>query len=171
MGTVPLRDCPRHPISPDDTGMKGENMATQSPGVYMNEHDNTQYENPKSTTGTIVAVVGYAKKGLIAEPTLITSWSGFTSTFGKPVDGYYSGLAVKNILSAGGAVLFVRVADSSASPSNCIIKNPIAGTLGSIKFARETDVLVGTKGYQNGKIYCYGDGVQCLVRMAEEGRL
>lgn len=128
-------------------------MATQSPGVYMNEHDNTQYENPKSTTGTIVAVVGYAKKGPIAEPTLITSWSGFTSTFGKPVDGYYSGLAVKNVLSAGGAVLFVRVADSSASPSNCIIKNPIAGTLGSIKFARETDVLVGTKGYQNGKIY------------------
>ena len=25
--------------------------------------------------------------------------------------------------------------------------------------------------YQSGKIYCYGDGVQCLVRMAEEGRL
>lgn len=97
-------------------------MATQSPGIYVHEYDNTAFENPKATSGTTVAIVGYAKKGPIGKPTMIASWAEFTSTFGKPIEGYYSGISVKNILGAGGTVLFTRVADSSASPSNYIVK-------------------------------------------------
>jgi len=37
-------------------------MATPSPGIYIHEHDNTSFENPKATSGTTIAVVGYAKK-------------------------------------------------------------------------------------------------------------
>lgn len=128
-------------------------MATQSPGIYFKEFDNTAFTNPKSSTGTVVCVVGYAKKGPIGEPIKITSWSDFTSTFGAPVEGYYSGLAVKNVLNSGGVVLFERVADNTASPSNYVVKNPIAGTKGHVKFARATDILVGTAGYVNGSIY------------------
>lgn len=151
-------------------------MATQSPGIYFNEIDNTAYENPKTTTGTIVCVVGYAKKGPIGEPTMITSWANFVSTFGKPVDGYYSGLAVKNILNVGGAVLFERVADATATPSNCVIKNPVLGTTGYVRFARNSDVMVGVNGYKNRKIYALKveDGKNnskiFYVRSPEEGK-
>lgn len=128
-------------------------MATQSPGIYFKEFDNTAYTNPKSTSGTTVCVVGYAKKGPIGEPTLITSWSDFVSAFGKPVDGYYSGLAVKNVLNAGGTVLFERVADATATQSNCVVKNPVEGFDGYITFDRADSIQIGAKGYQNGKIY------------------
>ena len=128
-------------------------MATQSPGIYFKEIDNTAYENPKATSGTTVCVVGYAKKGPIGEPVKITSWANFVSVFGKPVDGYYSGLAVKNVLNAGGTILFERVADNSATPSNCIVKNHEVGYKGYVNFARAADILVGTNGYVNGSIY------------------
>lgn len=128
-------------------------MATKSPGVYFQEYDNTAYTNPKSTSGTTVAVVGYANKGPIGTPTEITSWTGFKSTFGKPVDGYYSGLAVKNILSAGGTVLFDRVADSTASKSNYVVKNPVTAVNGYTTFARAADILIGVSGYSNGYVY------------------
>ena len=84
-------------------------MASQSPGIYLTEHDNTAFENPKATSGTTVAIVGYAKKGPIGEPTQVTSWADFISTFGKPIEGYYSGIAVKNVLGAGGTVLSAYV--------------------------------------------------------------
>lgn len=151
-------------------------MATQSPGIYVHEHDNTAFENPKSTSGTTVSIIGYAKKGPIGEPTTITSWAEFTSTFGKPIEGYYSGIAVKNVLGAGGTVLFTRVADSSASPSNYIVKNAVAGTKGYVKFARESDILIGTKDYKNGSIYnvkvtdADGNSKIFYVRSPKEGK-
>lgn len=151
-------------------------MATQSPGIYVHEHDNTVFENPKATSGTTVAIVGYAKKGPIGKPTQIASWSEFTSTFGKPIEGYYSGIAVKNVLGAGGTVLFTRVADSSASPSNYIVKNAVAGTKGYVKFARESDILIGTSGYKNGSIYnvevsdADGNSKVFYVRSPKEGK-
>lgn len=152
-------------------------MATQSPGIYFKEIDNTAYENPKATSGTTVCVVGYAKKGPIGEPVKITSWANFVSVFGKPVDGYYSGLAVKNILNSGGTVLFERVADSSASPSNCVVKNHIAGFKGYVKFARAADILVGTNGYVNSSVYSLAvkdadDNEKIfLVKSPKEGKL
>lgn len=152
-------------------------MATKSPGIYFETTDLTGYTNPKSTTGTIVAVVGYAKKGPIGVPTNITSWADYKSTFGSPLDGYYSGLAVKNVLNAGGQILFTRVADASASPSNYVIKNPVAGQKGHITFSRNSDILVGTAGYANGKVYTVkastadGDSKVFFVRSPLSGKL
>lgn len=152
-------------------------MATQSPGIYFTEYDNTAYTNPKATSGTTVCVVGYAKKGPIGEPTEITSWQNFKSTFGSPISGYYSGLAVKNVLESGGTVLFVRVADETASPSNYVVKNKVEGYNGYAKFDKGSDVMVGTNGYTNGKIYTLnvtnidGDSKNFFVRSPASGKL
>lgn len=133
--------------------IKEKKMATKSPGIYFTENDFTQYTNPKATEGTTVAIVGYAQKGPISEPVLITNWADYVKKFGKGVNGYYSTMAVKNVLTAGGAVLFTRVADSTASNSGYVIKNAIEPTNGKTLFAKETDVLVGTKDYSNKSIY------------------
>ena len=59
-------------------------MATKSPGIYVNEIDNTTYVNVKATTGTNVCVIGYARKGPIGVPTEIYSYNAFIKT---PVQG------------------------------------------------------------------------------------
>ena len=152
-------------------------MATKSPGVYFHVFDNTQFDNPKTTTGTTVAVVGYAKKGKINVPTEITSWKDYKDNFGEPFSDRYSGLAVKNVLSAGGKVLFNRVADATATPSSIVIKNAVESSRGYIQFAKGTDVLIGTKDYYNGKIYttkltnANGDSKVFYVRSPSSGKL
>ena len=83
-------------------------MATKSPGVYMNTIDNTEYTNATTVSGTNVAVVGYATKGPIGVPTVINSYSNFKKIFGSPTSVGYSSMAVKNVLSAGGGILFER---------------------------------------------------------------
>ena len=128
-------------------------MADKSPGIYFNEIDNTDYINPKSVSGTTVAIIGYAKKGKIGVPTLITSYANFKKTFGPAVSGYYSGLAVRTILSAGGRVLFTRVADGTASKSNVIIKNGSAGFSGYTSFSSEVDIMPGNNKYSNSTVY------------------
>lgn len=128
-------------------------MATKSPGIYLTEHDSTQYTNPKTISGTTIAVVGFSQKGPIGVPTEITSYKNFTNTFGAPIDGFYSALAVKNILTAGGKVLFERVADSEATVSNIVVKNGIEATNGKTYLDRKSDILVGTAGYSNASLY------------------
>ena len=128
-------------------------MATKSPGIYFHEIDNTQFTNPKAITGTTLGIVGYARKGPIGVPTQINSWVEFTDTFGKPVEGFYSGLAVNTFLNAGGSVLFERVADDTASPSNYVVKNAANQSNGYVSFSRGDDITVGEKGYENKRIY------------------
>ena len=97
-------------------------MAFKSPGIYFTEIDNTEYTNPAAEINTTVAIIGFAKKGPIGEPTEINSYSDFKSIFGTPLTGTYAGLAVRSILSAGGTVPFVRIANESlASKSNVIL--------------------------------------------------
>ena len=128
-------------------------MANKSPQIVFNEFDNTAYTNPKSVSGTTVCIIGFARKGKIGVPTEITSYKNFISTFGKPVEGYYSALAVRNVLNAGGKVLFVRVADSTASTSNIVVKNAVEAKNGRVIFDKSSDILVGTAGYANSSIY------------------
>jgi len=128
-------------------------MSNLSPQIVFNEFDNTAYSNPKSVSGTTVCIIGYARKGVIGTPVEITSYKNFVSTFGKPVDGYYSGLAVRNVLNAGGKVLFVRVADSTAETSNVIVKNAVEAKNGKVLFDRNSDILIGTEGYEVKSIY------------------
>lgn len=128
-------------------------MANQSPGIYFKEYDNTAFENPKTTTGTVVAIVGYAKKGPIGVPVEINSWKDYKSTFGTPINEYFSGLAAFNVLSAGGSVLFTRVAEDTASPSNYIVKNPIAGFYGYQRLAIKGEISPKAP-YVDSSVYC-----------------
>lgn len=152
-------------------------MADKSPGIYFVENDNTAFTNPKTITGTTVGIVGYAKKGPIGVPTLITSWVDYKAKFGTPIKGLYSGLAAYNVLSAGGAVMFCRVADDTASQSNYVVKNPIEGKNGSVSFTRTTDIKTGVNGYQNGLVYTFkvstydGDTKVFYVRSPASGKL
>lgn len=152
-------------------------MADKSPGVYFNEYDNTAFTNPKTVTGTTVGIVGYAKKGEIGVPTLVTSWVDFKAKFGTPIKGLYSGLAAYNVLSAGGAVMFCRVADDTACQSNYVVKNPIEGKNGSVSFTKTTDIKTGISGYYNGLVYTFkattydGDSKVFFVRSPASGKL
>lgn len=152
-------------------------MADKSPGIYYQEYDNTAFINPKAVTGTTVGIVGYAKKGPIGVPTLITSWINFKATFGAPIKGLYSGLAAYNVLNAGGAVMFCRVADDTARQSNYIVKNPVEGKNGSVSFTRTTDIKTGVNGYYNGMVYTFkastydGASKAFFVRSPASGKL
>lgn len=112
-------------------------MAWKSPGIYYTEIDNTEYTNPAAEINTTVAIIGFAKKGPINEPTEITSWSQFKSTFGSPITGDFAPIAVRNVLSNGGTVLFVRIADESlVSQSAVVLKTEKAATDGKLIFNR-----------------------------------
>lgn len=133
-------------------------MAFKSPGIYFTEIDNTEYTNPTAEIGTTVAVIGFAKKGPIGEPIEINSYNDFKSIFGTPIAGTYAGLAVRSILSAGGTVLYVRIADESlASKSNVIIKNYSEGSEGALIINNKNAITVGSvingKTFINGEVY------------------
>lgn len=123
-------------------------MAWKSPGIYYTEVDNTGYTNPAAEINTTVAIIGFAKKGPINEPTEITSWSQFKSTFGSPIAGDFAPIAVRNVLSNGGIVLFVRIADESlASQSAIVLKTEKTATDGKLIFNRTSIPSTELKSY------------------------
>ena len=130
-------------------------MATKSPGIYYSEIDNTTYTNTSSVVDTTVAIVGYAKKGPIGEPTEISSTAEFRKIFGTPIAGMYSGLAVEKIISAGGRVLFTRVADttSTATPSTTTISSAKAKENGSFVINRKSKFVSGVDYDEPGSVF------------------
>ena len=133
-------------------------MASKSPGIYYKEIDNTEYTNPAAEISTTVAIIGFAKKGPIGIPTEITNYKDFKSIFGTPISGTYAGLALRSVLSAGGSVLFVRVADETlASQSNVILKNGSAAKNGALVINCKTAIPAGSiindKTFTNGNVY------------------
>ena len=72
-----------------------------SPGVYVEEVD--RGSKPIEGVGTAVAAfVGFAEKGPVGEPTLVTNWSQFTNTFGGFFAGGYLAPAVYGYFNNGG---------------------------------------------------------------------
>ncbi|MFC9603421.1 phage tail sheath family protein [Streptomyces niveus] len=86
-----------------------------SPGVYVEEVESGS--RPIEGVGTSVAAfVGFAQKGPFDEPTLITNWSQYVSTFGDFVDGTYLATSVYGFFSNGGGVCYVvRIGDGSSA--------------------------------------------------------
>ena len=124
-------------------------MATKTPGIYFSEIDNTEYRNPSAEINTTVAIIGFAKKGPIGVPTEITTYNDYKTKFGTPIDGQYAGLAIRNVLSAGGTVLFTRVADTTiATKSNVILKNGSAAVDGSLIVNKTEDITIDDPGYE-----------------------
>lgn len=81
----------------------------QYPGVYVEEME--AGSRPIEGVGTAVAAfVGFAAHGPVNTPTLISSWTQFTSTFGEFVPGWYLAHAVYGYyLNGGGLCYVVRV--------------------------------------------------------------
>lgn len=77
-----------------------------SPGVYVEEIESGS--RPIEGVGTSVAAfIGFAQKGPFNEPTLITNWSQFVSTFGDFVEDTYLASAVYGFFTNGGAICYV----------------------------------------------------------------
>lgn len=84
-----------------------------SPGVYVEEVE--AGSRPIEGVGTAVAAfVGLAAKGPVNQPTLVTNWGQFTTTFGDFVEGSYLAHAVYGyFMNGGGAAYIVRVGGES----------------------------------------------------------
>ncbi|OZV83046.1 phage tail protein [Micromonospora echinospora] len=80
-----------------------------SPGVYVEEVSSGS--RPIEAVGTAVAAfVGFAEKGPVNEPTLVTNWSQYTRVFGGFVAGAFLPLSVYGyFLNGGGSAYVVRV--------------------------------------------------------------
>jgi phage tail sheath protein FI len=86
-----------------------------SPGVYIEEAE--AGSRPIEGVGTAVAAfVGLAEKGPVNEPTLVSNWSQFTSTYGEFVDGSYLAHAVYGFfMNGGGNCYVVRIGPGSSN--------------------------------------------------------
>jgi phage tail sheath protein FI len=106
-----------------------------SPGVYVEEVEAGQ--RPIEGVGTAVAAfVGFAEKGPLNTPTLITNWTQFTQTFGDFVEGSYLAHAVFGYIQNGGSAAYiVRIggaADEGSGPKE-LVAGPPQTTLGHYK--------------------------------------
>ncbi|MHB9129738.1 MAG: phage tail sheath C-terminal domain-containing protein [Armatimonadota bacterium] len=83
-----------------------------SPGIYPREIDFSFYVKQISTSAC--AMVGIAERGPINEPTLVTSWEQFLTTFGGYLAAGYLAYAARAFFDNGGSVLWVtRIAHAS----------------------------------------------------------
>src|SRR5690242_19389788 len=89
-----------------------------SPGVYMEEVSSGS--RPIEAVGTAVAAfVGFAERGPLNEPVLVTNWTQFKQNFGDFVEGYYLAHAVYGYFQNGGGVAYVvRVGGAAANDSS-----------------------------------------------------
>jgi len=94
-----------------------------SPGVYMEEVSSGS--RPIEGVGTAVAgFVGFAEKGPVNEPTLVTNWSQFTQTFGDFIEGSYLAHAVYGYFLNGGGVAYVVRIGGSVVESQAMAELP-----------------------------------------------
>ena len=104
-------------------------MAYERPGVYVQE--GTFATNLTTSNGpTGAAFLGTAERGPNT-PTLVTSWSQYTSLFGDLKISYDLGYAVYHFFANGGQSAYVtRVVDSTAAVANsALTATPAGGSL------------------------------------------
>ena len=153
-------------------------MAWKTPGVYFTEIDNTEFMNPAAAINTTVAIIGFAKKGPIGVPTEISTYNDYKTIFGTPISGQFAGLAIRNILTAGGTVLFTRIADTTiATKSNVVLKNGVDAIEGKIIINSNTDITTDVYGYELSSVYSgklkapSGAEKTLIIRAPAEGKL
>jgi phage tail sheath protein FI len=83
-------------------------MATTylSPGVYVEEVD----RGPKPIQGvstSVAAFIGFAQKGPVDEPTLVTNWTQYVETFGGFTKGAFLPYSVYGYFNNGGSSCYV----------------------------------------------------------------
>ncbi len=99
-----------------------------SPGVFLNENDLSQIQEGPITVGA--ALVGPTVKGPVNVPTLVRSYSDFTSKFGSLfVSGgtnyeYLTSMAAYNYFEQGGESLLVaRVVSGAYTPATAAVSS------------------------------------------------
>jgi phage tail sheath protein FI len=87
-----------------------------TPGVYVEEVDSGS--RPIEGVATAVAAfVGLAQRGPFNEPTLVTNWTQFVTTFGEFVENSYLAHAVYGFFMNGGGVAYiVRIGGDGDAP-------------------------------------------------------
>jgi uncharacterized protein len=101
----------------------------RSPGVYYEEVE--AGSRPIEGVGTAVAAfVGFAAKGPMHEPTLVTNWSQFVTTYGDFVAGAYLASAVYGFFANGGGICYViRIGDpltvGNGKPAELVAGQPV----------------------------------------------
>lgn len=101
-----------------------------SPGVYVEEVPSGS--QPIEGVGTAVAAfVGLSEKGPFNEPTLVTNWTQFSTTFGDFVEGTYLAHAVYGFfLNGGGIAYVVRIGQQGGAQPKARAELPAAGQNG-----------------------------------------
>ena len=142
-------------------------MIFLSPGVKTREIDYSTYVGEISSC--IVGMVGAATKGPVMVPTLVTSPSDFTETFGEPTPLDYGAYCALEFLKQGNQLMYVRVGESTLAKAKATISAGLitvsakeAGTYGN-NFAVE--LLMGDIDEDDGvtqlyNLIIYRDDVQ-----------
>lgn len=94
-------------------------MVFLSPGVKTREIDYSTYVGEISSC--IVGMVGAATKGPIMVPTLVTSPSDFTDTFGEPTPLDYGAYCALEFLKQGNQLLYTRVGETTLAKAKATI--------------------------------------------------
>ncbi|MEV6681598.1 phage tail sheath subtilisin-like domain-containing protein [Streptomyces erythrochromogenes] len=91
-----------------------------SPGVYVEEVSSGS--KPIEGVGTAVCgFVGFAEKGPVDTPTLVTNWTQYVSHFGEFTDDSYMAHSVYGyFLNGGGAAYVVRLEDPQGEPAEAV---------------------------------------------------
>ena len=106
-----------------------------SPGVLARENDQSFITSQPVTVGA--AIIGPTVKGPVEIPTVVTSYSDFTTKFGSTLESgsqthsYLTSVSVNNYFQNGGeSILVTRVVTGSftAAQSTPVLNNVIADT-------------------------------------------
>ena len=99
-----------------------------SPGVLARENDSSFVSQQPVTVGA--AIIGPTVKGPVEIPTVVTSYSDYSSKFGTTVDSgsdtytYFTSIAAYNYFNNGGESLLVaRVVTGSYTAATCVDEN------------------------------------------------
>jgi phage tail sheath protein FI len=136
-----------------------------SPGVYVIEKDNSQYT--PTTGGTAIGIVGFAGKGPLDTPTLITSQQQLVQIFGEPSEDI-PGQALEGaleILETTDQVYFVRaaVADATADASTV----PVVGSCPTV-YVSGVPVTGADSGALRGSSFGIGRDIYIHVQVYNE---
>ena len=115
-----------------------------SPGVLARENDQSQVTQGPVTAGA--AIIGPTVKGPVGIPTLVTSYSDYTTRFGSSfISGgasysYLTSIAVYNYFTNGGqSMLVTRVVTGSFTPAtSTTVTNQVPSTAGAFAVGSAT---------------------------------
>ena len=117
-----------------------------SPGVFTNEID--QSFIPAAIGELGAAIVGPTVKGPVLTPTVVSSFSEFSTIFGDVIESgsdkyqYLTSHTAQEYLRQGGPCTIVRVADADASRATAQVGGAVVG--GTAAVFATVDVTIGT---------------------------